>query len=145
MMGDATAPQGNVLSLVAFSSGPGATFASGQSKRMPTLCCRGLLCGGVLQRAAAAPRLDHGRAYWHALDSNPYKLSLLSAGLLVAAFCNAPQHRALIMDELVGSVLPHAAPGRATPRAIASLPDSAPPVHAVTSLVLQMLQVRVSI
>lgn len=64
------------------------------------------------------------------------------AGLLVAAFCNAPQHRTLIMDELVGGVLPNAVPGRIAARAAAALPESSPPLHIVPSLVLQLLQVH---
>lgn len=60
----------------------------------------------------------------------------------MAAFCNAPQQRTLIMDELVGGVLPNAVPGRIAARAAAALPESSPPLHIVTSLVLQLLQVH---
>ena len=59
----------------------------------------------------------------------------------MSAFHNTPQHRAQIMDELVGSVLPNARAGRVVPRAAAATPEAAPAIHIVTSLVLQLLQV----
>ena len=63
------------------------------------------------------------------------------AGVLVAAFQHVPQHRGVIMEELLGGVLPHAVTARAVPRATALIPDTPPLIHIVTSLVLQMLQV----
>lgn len=63
------------------------------------------------------------------------------AGVLVAAFQHVPQHRGVIMEELLGGVLPHAVTARAVARATALVPDAQPVIHIVTSLVLQMLQV----
>lgn len=60
----------------------------------------------------------------------------------MAAFQHVPQHRNTIMEELVGSVLPHAFTAKAAARALAAVPDSQPSIHIVTLLVLQMLQVR---
>lgn len=59
----------------------------------------------------------------------------------MAAFQHVPQHRGAVMDELVGSVLPHTPTAKAEPRATAAVPEGQPCIHIVTSLVLQMLQV----
>lgn len=102
-----------------------------------------LLSGGGVSPTALIPLL---RAAAAALTvSHLNLLHVQAASLLVAAFQHMPQHRGAIMDELVGSVLPHAYTAKAVPRATAAVPDSQPPIHIVTSLVLQMLQASVAL